>query len=132
MGTLSKMMGNFRILAKALPVCWIYFFLLYLSMIFFPSRYLYWADYGQTPSITRARLDASNRTNLVTTGVSIPRDICIDMSTHKVYWVDSVTSNLERIDWDGGNRAIIRSGLTNPHGLAIYLNKVNISSGVFT
>ncbi|XP_038047205.1 low-density lipoprotein receptor-related protein 2-like isoform X2 [Patiria miniata] len=88
------------------------------------KRYLYWADYGQTPKIVRAFLDGSNRTELVTIGISLPRDIAVDVQTHDVFWVDTVTDVLEKIDWQGGNRQIIRSQLPNPRGLAVFSDSV--------
>lgn len=53
------------------------------------KRFLYWIDYGQYPKIEKAFLDATNRTPIVVTGISSPRDLTIDIDTHDVYWVDS-------------------------------------------
>lgn len=58
-------------------------------------RYLYWADVGQTAKIERSLLDGSNRTALVTSGISIPRALTIDFETHDVYWIDSIVDSIQ-------------------------------------
>ncbi|XP_022104410.1 low-density lipoprotein receptor-related protein 2-like isoform X2 [Acanthaster planci] len=88
------------------------------------KRYLYWADYGQTPKIVRSFLDCTNRTELVTRSILIPRDICVDVQTHDVFWVDSNVEVLEKIDWQGGNRQTIRAELPRPYGLAVFRDSV--------
>lgn len=49
-------------------------------------RYLFWIDYGQFPKIIRAYLDASNRVPIVSSGISYPRDLTIDIKNGDVYW----------------------------------------------
>ena len=60
-------------------------------------RYLYWADYGQSPKIERALLDGQNRTTLAENGVVRPRGMTIDYETNEVYWVDEETSTIEKV-----------------------------------
>ncbi|XP_033629412.1 low-density lipoprotein receptor-related protein 2-like isoform X2 [Asterias rubens] len=88
------------------------------------KKYLYWADSGQFPRIVRAFLDGSNQTDLATIGVVHPCGITIDIQTHDVLWVDRTADVLEKMDWQGGNRRIIRSGLPNPTGVAVFRDSV--------
>ena len=83
------------------------------------KRYIYWLDYGQFPMLARANLDGTERKELVTTGISDPRDLTIDMLTHDVFWVDSKMDAIFKIDYQGGNRQMIRNNLPSPKGLAI-------------
>ena len=87
---------------------------------------MYWADSGQFPRIVRAFLDGSNQTDLATIGVVHPCGITIDIQTHDVLWVDRTADVLEKMDWQGGNRRIIRSGLPNPTGVAVFRDSVRI------
>lgn len=88
------------------------------------KRILYWLDYGQYPRIGKALLDGSEWQPLITSGISNPRDLTIDMNTHYVYWVDSKLDTIQRIQYNGGNREVIRRNLPNPMGLAIYKSDV--------
>uniref|UniRef100_H2YAY4 EGF-like domain-containing protein n=1 Tax=Ciona savignyi TaxID=51511 RepID=H2YAY4_CIOSA len=86
------------------------------------KRLLYWADYGQVPKIESAYMDGTNRTILATSGLTQPRSIVIDYSTHDVYWCDEQSSTIEKMSWDGSNRVTIRSGRNypSPRGVAVY------------
>ncbi|CAG0878905.1 unnamed protein product [Cyprideis torosa] len=83
------------------------------------KRFLYFIDYGQIPKISRSHLDCSNWQAIVTTNIRSPRDLTIDMNTHDVYWVDSITDTLEKVSFKGSNRYIVRRNLPNPMGVAI-------------
>ena len=50
---------------------------------------------GQTAKIERSLLDGSNKTAIVTTGISQPRDIAIDYQNHDIYWVDSIVDAIQ-------------------------------------
>ncbi|XP_077869877.1 low-density lipoprotein receptor-related protein 2-like [Saccoglossus kowalevskii] len=89
------------------------------------KKYLYWCDYGQQPKIERSNLDGSNRLVLVQNENTVyPRDICVDYQTHKVYWVDTDSEQIQRVSWDGTNIETVRSDLPNPYGLAIFKDEV--------
>lgn len=88
------------------------------------KRLLYWIDYGQYPRIGKAYLDGTNWQPVVTSGISNPRDLTIDMLTHDVYWVDSKLDMIQKISYSGGNRQVIRRNLPNPMGVAIHLGDV--------
>lgn len=47
--------------------------------------------------IGKAYLDGTNWQPIVTSGVSNPRDITVDMFTHDVYWVDSALDSINKV-----------------------------------
>jgi Low-density lipoprotein receptor repeat class B. len=69
-------------------------------------RLLYWIDYGQYPRIGKSYLDGSKWTSIVSNGISMPRDLTIDMQTHDVYWVDAKLDLIQKISYNGGNRQV--------------------------
>lgn len=70
-------------------------------------RYLYWIDYGQYPRIGKAYLDGQKWSPIVTSGISMPRDLTVDMLTHDVYWVDARLDMIQKVSYNGGNRQVI-------------------------
>jgi low density lipoprotein-related protein 2 len=88
------------------------------------KKLLYWIDYGQFPRIGRALLDGSNWTELVTSGITNPRDITIDYNNHDVYWTDSGLDTIQKVNWEGKNRVVVRKNLPNPVTLAVHNNLV--------
>lgn len=77
-----------------------------LTIVFLLRRLLYWIDYGQYPKIGKAYLDGSNWVPIVTSGISIPRDLTVDMNTHDVYWVDARLDRIQKVSFNGGNRQV--------------------------
>lgn len=69
-------------------------------------RYLYWIDYGQYPRIGKAYLDGTKWLPIVTSGISTPRDLTVDMLTHDVYWVDATHDMIQKVSYNGGNRQV--------------------------
>ena len=72
-------------------------------------RYLYWIDEGQFSKLERAFLDGSNRVVLIKTEIVSPTDLFIDVKSGYVYWSDNTKDRIERCDWDGKNRMVIKS-----------------------
>lgn len=52
-------------------------------------RYLYWSIDGQHARIVRSLLDGSNQTAIVSTGISSPASLSLDISTGDIYWTDT-------------------------------------------
>lgn len=69
-------------------------------------------------------MDGSNWVQVITSGISNPRDLTIDMLTHDVYWVDSKLDMIQKMSYTGGNRQIIRRNLPNPMGIAVHMGDV--------
>uniref|UniRef100_A0A8C3C9S1 Low-density lipoprotein receptor-related protein 2 n=1 Tax=Cairina moschata TaxID=8855 RepID=A0A8C3C9S1_CAIMO len=90
------------------------------------NRYLFWADYGQSPKIERAFLDCTNRTVLVSEGIVTPRGLAIDHSNGYIYWVDDSLDMIARIQPDGGDVEIVRYGsrYPTPYGITVFGNSM--------
>jgi len=82
---------------------------------------IYWTD-GGTNKIQRADLDGSNVEDLVTSGLSGPRGIDVDLFNGKMYWTDNGADNIRRANLDGSNiEDLITTGLRDPVGIALDL-----------
>jgi len=78
-----------------------------------PDSYIYWTDWGQTPKIERARLDGTERTTFVSSGVQFPNGLAIDKSDKMLYWAGTDTKKygiIEAISLDGLNRSVVLYG----------------------
>ncbi|CAL8343601.1 unnamed protein product, partial [Boreogadus saida] len=89
------------------------------------NRFLFWADYGQTPKIERALLDGTNRTVLVSSGLVTPRGLAVDRQSGYVYWVDDALDMIARVSPRGGGDAaveVVRFGgrYPTPYGIAVF------------
>ncbi|XP_029850375.2 prolow-density lipoprotein receptor-related protein 1 [Ixodes scapularis] len=69
--------------------------------------YIFWSDWGVPPKIERASLDGSDRVVLVNSSVQLINDLAIDFDEDRLYWCDSRTDTIERVDLDGGNRETV-------------------------
>lgn len=90
------------------------------------NRYLYWADYGQTPKIEKALLDGTNRTILVSSGIITPRGLALDWKTGYVFWVDDSLDMIARIYPHGGETEIVRYGsrYPTPYGITVFEDSI--------
>ena len=80
---------------------------------------MYWTDVV-TDKIKRANLDGSNVEDLITTGLSAPNGIALDVGRGKMYWTDFNNRKIQRANLDGSNvEDLITTGLTNPPGIAL-------------
>ncbi len=82
---------------------------------------LYWSDWG-TDKIQSADLDGSNVEDLITSGLSVPYGLALDVSGGKMYWTDRQNGKIQRADLDGSNvEDLLTSadGLVDPSGLAV-------------
>jgi low density lipoprotein-related protein 2 len=74
-------------------------------------KYLYWIVQGQFAKLERANLDGSNRTTLITTDILSPTDLYIEPRTGDIYWSDNIKDRVEKCDWQGQNRVIVKQTL---------------------
>ena len=59
-------------------------------------RYLFWSDWGFTPSIGRAGMDGSMRTVIINTRLGWPNALTVDYDTNRLWWGDA---HLDYIEW---------------------------------
>lgn len=97
------------------------FFLLVIS-----NRYLFWTVLGKKPKIERARLDGTERTSIVTTGLYLPNDLQIDYSARRILWIDAIKDKVESSDFEGKNRVVLTdvsyygAVLMHPYSMAFF------------
>ena len=85
---------------------------------------MYWTNAGSRDKIQRANLDGSDVEDLVTTGLSDPIDLALDVAGGKMYWTDQGTDKIQRANLDGSNiEDLITTGLSYPVGLALDLTR---------
>src|SRR5262245_26775990 len=65
------------------------------------AQKMYWTDSSSSGKIQRANLDGSAVQDLVTTGVSIPNSIALDVAGGKMYWTDAGIGRIRRANLDG-------------------------------
>jgi DNA-binding beta-propeller fold protein YncE len=89
---------------------------------------MYWTDVGHpilaNGKIQRANLDGSNIQDLVTTGLTVPADIALDVAGGKMYWTNTALppadSKIQRANLDGSTiEDLVTTGLTQPYGIAL-------------
>lgn len=59
-------------------------------------------------SIERAHMDGSDIVSLVSSKIVYPLDITLDLANEHVYWVDTYTDIIERVDYDGKHRTPLK------------------------
>jgi low density lipoprotein receptor-related protein 5/6 len=84
---------------------------------------MYWVDNGGSPKrIRRANLTGTSPQTLVSTGLSGPVAIRLDVSAGKMYWTDEGNDTIKRADLSGSSvQTLVSSGLNSPEGLALDL-----------
>ena len=80
---------------------------------------MYWLDRG-TDRIQRSNLDGSNVEDLVTTGLSGPKELALDVAAGKMYWTDNGTDKIQRANLDGSQvEDLVTVGLIGPAALEL-------------
>ena len=80
---------------------------------------MYWTD-PLGMEIQRANLDGSNVEDLITTGLSTPYGIALDVGRGKMYWTDEDTGKIQRANLDGSNvETLITTRVSTPGGIAL-------------
>ena len=80
---------------------------------------VYWTD-TNAGKIQWSNLDGSGVEDLVTTGLTRPRGIALDVAGGEMYWTDVGTDKIQRSNLDGSNvEDLVTTGLMNPEGIAL-------------
>ena len=80
---------------------------------------MYWTEVS-SDDIKRASLDGSNVQTLISSGLSDPYGIALDVANDKMYWVEYYYDELQRADLDGSNiQSIIGTSLNDPTDIAL-------------
>ena len=84
---------------------------------------MFWTDVGQNPKIERASLNGEGRASIVNSGLIWPNDVITDLSSSKIYWIESSLDKIETADYNGNNRRqIFRYSGIHPFGVSVLSN----------
>ena len=92
-------------------------------MCSFYCRKMYWSDWGSSPKIEQANMDATSRSTLVSSGLVWVNSLALDYKNRLLYWCDAQLDKIERIDLQGNNRVLIldlSADNGHPFGLGLY------------
>uniref|UniRef100_A0A3B1JND8 LDL receptor related protein 1B n=1 Tax=Astyanax mexicanus TaxID=7994 RepID=A0A3B1JND8_ASTMX len=84
--------------------------------------FLIWTEWGETPRISRARLDGSEQMVLANSGISWPSGISIDYQENKLYWCDARMDKIERISLESGaeREIVLSAGGADMFSVAVF------------
>lgn len=68
---------------------------------------MFWSEHDKTGKIERATLAGEERETIVTGAVWIP-DMAVDTESKTIYWIDIKRNTVEKCDYDGNNRHVVR------------------------
>ncbi|XP_066922141.1 low-density lipoprotein receptor-related protein 5-like [Clytia hemisphaerica] len=81
---------------------------------------MYWTDWGASPSIKKASMDGENVTVIISTDITYPNGLAIDIDEGRLYWADSSYDRIESSDLEGRDRLVILSSIPHVFGLTLF------------
>ena len=95
------------------------------------AGFIFFTEWGTgRPSLERAKMDGTQRTELVNKDIVYPYGVTLDRPNRHVYWVDTYLDYIERCGYNGeARRTIVRGqAAQNLYGLASFQNQLFTSS----
>ena len=85
---------------------------------------MYWTDSGSSPKIEKSNMDGTDRTTLVSSGLTRVGSLALDFKNKLLYWCDASPNLIQRVDLQGNNRVVVLNSTSDkyhhPIGLALY------------
>ncbi|CAJ0573858.1 unnamed protein product, partial [Mesorhabditis spiculigera] len=88
--------------------------------------YLFFSDWSENPEskakIERAKLDGSQRKELIISRIQWPNGLAIDYENDFLYWCDAFFAHIERVRPNGSDRQLIVSSswANHPYGISVF------------
>lgn len=84
-------------------------------------------------SLERAHMDGSDIVQLVSSKIVYPLDITLDLANEHVYWVDTYSDIIERVDYDGNHRTPLKKHpnteyFKSLHSIVVFENDIHVIS----
>ncbi|XP_068993611.1 low-density lipoprotein receptor-related protein 4 isoform X1 [Neodiprion pinetum] len=80
---------------------------------------IYWTDV-ETDTISRAYLNGTNQSVIISYNLESPAGLAMDWITHKLYWTDAGTNRIECSNLDGSMRTLlVWRGLDKPRDIVV-------------
>uniref|UniRef100_A0A4W4ES41 EGF-like domain-containing protein n=1 Tax=Electrophorus electricus TaxID=8005 RepID=A0A4W4ES41_ELEEL len=89
--------------------------------------FMYWSDWGTQAKIEKAGLNGVDRQLLVSERIEWPNGITLDLSSRRLYWVDSKLHLISSVDLNGDDRRVLLSSvnhLGHPFALTLFEDRV--------
>ncbi|RXN35539.1 low-density lipo receptor-related 8-like isoform X2 [Labeo rohita] len=89
--------------------------------------FMYWSDWGTQAKIEKAGMNGVDRQVLVSERIEWPNGIALDLSSRRLYWVDSKLHLISSVDLNGDNRRVLLSStdhLGHPFALTLFEDRV--------
>ena len=67
---------------------------------------MYWTDWGASPKIERAGMDASSRQVIISSNLTWPNGLAVDYGSQRLYWADAGMKTIEFAGLDGSRRKV--------------------------
>lgn len=80
---------------------------------------MFWADLGEKISISRANMDGSYASKIITSRMKWPCSLTIDHINERLYWADYVLQQIELCDFHGKGRQSFETSLNGPTSLTL-------------
>ena len=98
---------------------------------FFPSRYMFWSDWGDSAKIEKCAMngDSTSRRVLVNRDIVWPNGLTIDYTEDRIWWVDARLGKVESTDLNGQDRKVtLRSwGVRSTFGITLFQDSIYLT-----
>ncbi|XP_050075140.1 putative vitellogenin receptor [Anopheles maculipalpis] len=86
---------------------------------------IFFSDWGNNAMIGRARMDGSEQTVVVNSGIHWPNGLTLDWPNERLYWIDAKLKRIESMHFDGSDRVVVLSDvLKHPFSVAVFNDRL--------
>lgn len=86
---------------------------------------LFYSDWGRVPQITKAGMDGSAVTPIISTDIKWPNGVTVDITMDRVFWSDAHFDRIESAKLDGSDRQRVQERhIKHPFSLAVFEDSI--------